>query len=295
MDTSTDSSPKRSGTLVFDLKCQLLYSNYDGRVLYIGEGNGAAPQAPPDIAFDIKRLCFRLKKLVDSVATEGGTFDKRRVPSIAVTSSDLRYRLEGSLLADEGTKQACLLVKVEKEESKGPGKLNFSHYQSLYGLTRREIQILELLSKGASYKEISYSLMISFHTVRDHIKHIRFKLHADGKCGILARLIEEGSVYEETVVTGSGDVLNEAVPLAGLASGEPSASVGDPRYAIAGKTRLSVSTHAPAASGKPRGTALTHTSVGTPSGTAAGAAAVRTTASWRPATKRDLHPKGKAL
>ena len=62
MDTSNDSSPKRSGTLVFDLKCQLLYSNYDGRVLYIGEGSGA-PQASPDIAFDVKRLCFRLKKL----------------------------------------------------------------------------------------------------------------------------------------------------------------------------------------------------------------------------------------
>jgi DNA-binding CsgD family transcriptional regulator len=290
VDTSNDSSPKRSGTLVFDLKCQLLYSNYDGRVLYIGEGTGA-PQASPDIAFDIKRLCFRLKKLVDSATTDGATFDKRRVPPIAVTSSDLRYRLEGSLLVDEVTKQACLLVKAEKEETKGPGKLNFSHYQSLYGLTRREIQILELLSKGASYKEISYSLMISFHTVRDHIKHIRFKLHADGKCGILARLIEEGSVYEETVVTGSGDLLDEPVPLAGLAAGESTSSAVDPRCAVAAKSRLSVTAHTPAPSGKQRGSAITHTSVGTPSGTAA----VRTTASWRPATKRDLHPKGKAL
>jgi DNA-binding CsgD family transcriptional regulator len=277
--------------LVFDVKCRLLCSNYDGRVLYLGEGNPDPGQPSPDIAFDIKRLCFRLKRLADSIGTDGATFHTLNAPPIVVTSNDQRYRLEGSLLVDEITHQTCLLVKVKTEEIKKPGKPNFSHYRALYGLTTREIQILELLSKGASYKEISYSLMISFHTVRDHIKHIRFKLHADGKCGILARLIEEGSVYEETVVTGSGDLLDEPVPLAGLAAGESTSSAVDPRCAVAAKSRLSVTAHTPAPSGKQRGSAITHTSVGTPSGTAA----VRTTASWRPATKRDLHPKGKAL
>ena len=290
MDTSKDSLPKRSGTLIFDLECRLLCSNDDGRVLYMGEGNAVPAQGSPDIAFDIKRLCFRMKKLADSVAIDGATFDKRRVPPIAVISSDQLYRLEGSLLVDEVTNHTCLLVKVKNVESKKPGKLNLSHYQSLYGLTRREIQILELLSKGASYKEISYTLTISFHTVRDHVKHIRFKLHTDGKSGILARLIEEGSVYEKTVVTGSGDLLDEPVPPAGLAFGNSKVSAVAPRGAVVGKSRRSVSTHAPAASGKQRGSALTHTSVGTPPRKAA----VRTTASWRPATKRDVHPKGKA-
>jgi DNA-binding CsgD family transcriptional regulator len=189
--TVHDLSTQGSGTLLFDLTCQLLHSNYDGRLLYTGEGSGASSQVSSDIASDIKRLCVRLKKLAESLVTDGATFDENRASSIAATSRDLRYRLEGSLLVDEVTKQVCLLVKVEKEGSKVPGKLNSSDYQSLYGLTRREIQVLELLCKGAIYKEISYSLKISFHTVRDHVKHIRFKLNADGKCGILARLIED--------------------------------------------------------------------------------------------------------
>ena len=289
MDTSNDPLTKRSGTLVFDLTCRLLCSNHDGRVLFMGEDKAVPTQASPDIAFDVQRLCFRLKKLADSVETDGATFDKRQVPSIAATSSDQRYRLEGSLLMDEATKRTCLLVKVQNEESKKPGKVDFSHYQSLYGLTRREIQILQLLSKGASYKEISYSLTISFHTVRDHVKHIRFKLHTDGKFGILARLIEEGGACEETEVTESGDLMDEPVPLAQPESGHSSANPVDPGGAVAGKSQRSVSTHAPAASGTQQGSPPTHT------GTPPRKATVRTPASYRPATKRDLHPKGKAL
>ena len=291
MDTLNNPLTKRSGTLVFDLKCRLLCSNHDGRVLFMGEDKAVPAQGSPDIAFDVKRLCFRLKKLADSLATDGGTFDKRHVPPIAATSSDQRYRLEGSLLVDEATQRICLLVKVQNEESKKSGKVDLSHYQSLYGLTRREIQILQLLSKGASYKEISYSLTISFHTVRDHVKHIRFKLHTDGKFGILARLIEEGGACEETEVTESGDLMDEPVPLAQPESGHSSAGPVDPRGAVAGKSQRSVSTHAPAASGTQQGSPLTHTKGGTPPRKAT----VRTPASYRPATKRDFHPKGKPL
>ena len=289
--TSQDSLPRRSGTLLFDLKCRLLCSNHDGRVLYTGEGDTGAAQATPDIAFDIKRLCFRLKRLADSVGPGAATLDKLSGPPIVVMSGDQRYRLEGSLLVDEATNHTCLLVKVRTEESKKPSKPDLSHYRSLYGLTVREIQILELLSKGASYKEISYSLTISFHTVRDHVKHIRFKLHTDGKFGILARLIEEGGACEETEVTESGDLMDEPVPLAQPESGHSSASPVDPRGAVAGKSQRSVSTHAPAASGTQQGSPLTHTKGGTPPRKAT----VRTPASYRPATKRDFHPKGKAF
>jgi DNA-binding CsgD family transcriptional regulator len=277
-----------SATLVFDLKCRLLCSNHEGRVLYTGEGTPGLDQPGPDIAFDIKRLCFRLKRLADSIGTDGPTFGKLNGTPIVVTSNDQHYRLEGSLLVDEVTNRTCLLVRVSPEESKKHGKPNFAHYRSQYGLTLREIQILELLSKGASYKEISYSLSISFHTVRDHVKHIRFKLHTDGKFGILARLIEEGSVCEEELNTDKGD-LDEPAALAGLESDLSSATPVDPEGRIPGKVRPSVPTREAAPSGRERGSAITYTSIGTPPRTTA----ARITASSRAATKRDLHPKRK--
>jgi len=44
-------------------------------------------------------------------------------------------------------------------------------------LTKREWEILGLLSKGMKYKEIGEQLFISVETVRNHLRHIYSKLH----------------------------------------------------------------------------------------------------------------------
>jgi len=48
-------------------------------------------------------------------------------------------------------------------------------------LSKREAEILALLSKGFLYKEISDSLGISVTTVRTHLKHIYEKLHVQSR------------------------------------------------------------------------------------------------------------------
>ncbi|MDE3099206.1 MAG: response regulator transcription factor [Verrucomicrobiota bacterium] len=48
-------------------------------------------------------------------------------------------------------------------------------------LTKREQEILGLLSNGALYKEISDALGISITTVRTHLKHIYEKLHVHSR------------------------------------------------------------------------------------------------------------------
>lgn len=48
-------------------------------------------------------------------------------------------------------------------------------------LTRREIELLELLSKGYRYKEIADKLFISQDTVRTHIRNIYLKLQVNSK------------------------------------------------------------------------------------------------------------------
>ncbi|HXE42845.1 MAG TPA: response regulator transcription factor [Candidatus Baltobacteraceae bacterium] len=48
-------------------------------------------------------------------------------------------------------------------------------------LTKREHEILALLSKGSLYKEISDTLGISVTTVRTHLKHIYEKLHVQSR------------------------------------------------------------------------------------------------------------------
>jgi DNA-binding NarL/FixJ family response regulator len=48
-------------------------------------------------------------------------------------------------------------------------------------LTKREQEILALLSKGSLYKEISNTLGIGVTTVRTHLKHIYEKLHVQSR------------------------------------------------------------------------------------------------------------------
>ncbi|KIC90522.1 response regulator transcription factor [Flavihumibacter sp. ZG627] len=48
-------------------------------------------------------------------------------------------------------------------------------------LSKREKEVLSLLSKGLLYKEIAQQLGISFHTVRQHICKIYEKLHVQNK------------------------------------------------------------------------------------------------------------------
>lgn len=55
------------------------------------------------------------------------------------------------------------------------------------GLTEREKQILQLLIKGNSYKEISASIFISTETLNSHIKNIYRKLNVHSRAELSAR------------------------------------------------------------------------------------------------------------
>jgi DNA-binding NarL/FixJ family response regulator len=60
-----------------------------------------------------------------------------------------------------------------------------------YHLTAREKEILQLLSKGKSYKMIAADLFITFHTVNEHVKRIYEKLHVNTATEAVSKAIQE--------------------------------------------------------------------------------------------------------
>ena len=58
---------------------------------------------------------------------------------------------------------------------------SFEEEQEEFGLTPRELEILEHLSKGLSYDQIAGNLFISSGTVRKHIENIYKKLQVHNK------------------------------------------------------------------------------------------------------------------
>lgn len=59
-------------------------------------------------------------------------------------------------------------------------------------LTRREQEILGLVAKGMSNREISGKLDISEHTVKNHLKNILQKLHLDNRVQLARYVYEQG-------------------------------------------------------------------------------------------------------
>ena len=61
-------------------------------------------------------------------------------------------------------------------------------------LTRREMQVLRLLSEGHSYKSAAAELDLSIETIRFHIGHIYRKLHVHSKSEAVALALRRGLV-----------------------------------------------------------------------------------------------------
>lgn len=59
-------------------------------------------------------------------------------------------------------------------------------------LSNRELEVLQLVAKGLSNKEISDTLFISEHTVKSHLKNILSKLHLDNRVQLTSYAFQKG-------------------------------------------------------------------------------------------------------
>jgi DNA-binding NarL/FixJ family response regulator len=71
----------------------------------------------------------------------------------------------------------------------GDGKVSHRDLKERFGLTRREIEVAQLLAKGQSNQAIARELGISAHTARHHTQRILSKLevHSRGEAGAKIR------------------------------------------------------------------------------------------------------------
>ncbi|MGE7879778.1 response regulator [Peribacillus muralis] len=59
-------------------------------------------------------------------------------------------------------------------------------------LSARELEVLQLVAKGLSNREISETLFISEHTVKSHLKNILSKLHLDNRVQLTSYAFQKG-------------------------------------------------------------------------------------------------------
>ena len=73
------------------------------------------------------------------------------------------------------------------------------------GLTRREIEVLRLIARGASKKDVAARLVISAKTAGTHIEHIYAKLDVSSRAEAGLFAVQEGLLPEDPFGTDDGD------------------------------------------------------------------------------------------
>ena len=74
-------------------------------------------------------------------------------------------------------KKEVLIVKEVQVPAPSPFSLNEQRLKDL-GITKRELEILELIAQGMSNREIAEKLFVSENTVKTHSSRLLYKLSA---------------------------------------------------------------------------------------------------------------------
>lgn len=82
--------------------------------------------------------------------------------------------------------ETCYYIHIVKDLAKE--KIDLLYLTQVYNLTQRELEIIELISKGLSNREISGKLYISINTVRTHIDNIFNKLNVSSRMAMLYKM-----------------------------------------------------------------------------------------------------------
>lgn len=85
------------------------------------------------------------------------------------------------------------LVSVEAEEPPGS---DTGRWRTRFGLSPREVEVAELVSRGASAKQVAAELGISVHTARRHTERLMKKLGVRTRAAVWARLREAEALFQ---------------------------------------------------------------------------------------------------
>ncbi len=87
--------------------------------------------------------------------------------------------------------------KLVQSKQATNGLHEIEHRKPLHLLTRRECQVLQLLSEGQSNRKIAETLVISEKTVKNHVSNILQKMEVDDRTQAVVKAIKNGWVEVE--------------------------------------------------------------------------------------------------
>ncbi len=180
------------GMILLDENLQIVYSNDKAEeaicsLTLSGSAFDHDVQLPPQLLKDCQEIKAKLKDCPASGMTVSRqtTVQGRNQTNFSITSRILDRGLdwEGSRL---------LMVSIEKElsaEERSLAKINTHYIIDEFNLSRREIDVVELLFLGLKNAEIAQKLFISEVTVKKHLQNIYEKVGVSNRTTLINRIL----------------------------------------------------------------------------------------------------------
>jgi DNA-binding CsgD family transcriptional regulator len=108
-----------------------------------------------------------------------------RVPRLLVRARSGRWLVLHGAWTEPGSSRGSETMVII--EAAGPREVAWLR-TSAYGLTKREREVVDLVVRGASTKQISQALYISEYTVQDHLSNVFEKVGERGRRALIKRL-----------------------------------------------------------------------------------------------------------
>lgn len=156
------------GILIFDMENRLSYSNNQAFAMFPCLREGRLPDA-------ITELCN---------GARNGNTDSRIVQNDKGIFLSLRAFLIGWKESEKGSSHMLVMIEgiIKKRQ------IDFTKAWEDFDLTKRELEVLQLICNGLTNREISKELAIGEYTVKDHLKNIMRKMNVKSRGKIITRL-----------------------------------------------------------------------------------------------------------
>jgi DNA-binding CsgD family transcriptional regulator len=166
------------GTLIFDLNNRLLFSNKEALSLL--------PKETSEIPQEIVYLCERVKgkpssKDLNESPDQNGIILKNET---GIRLSARAFLVKRQMGEGEVSHIMVLLERVVERRT-----IQFGEVAEKYQLSKREIEVVRMIFKGCTNREIGEKLYICEYTVKDHIKHIMRKMEVASRNELVAALL----------------------------------------------------------------------------------------------------------
>jgi DNA-binding CsgD family transcriptional regulator len=175
------------GTLIFDLKGKLVYFNEEALnyLPRLKERRGDS-QLPSNLPNEVLYLFKTTRENMKGGAVSNGKADAEHT---FIYEEDRQLFLRsfpiGHLNGDLLEKFILLLIEPADQGS----LIDLPRAARVYRLSKREIEVIQMICRGKSNKEISELLFISEQTVKDHVKNIMRKVKVNSRTKIMAALL----------------------------------------------------------------------------------------------------------